>query len=78
MADLDEVIETGAGADHRVSRRSSVSCGVRTHLDVVFKNDSPKLGNREKSIFGGGESKAFLSDTGARIDVNPFSQNRMA
>ena len=78
MADLDEVIETGAGADHRVSRRSSVNRAVRTHFDVVFKNDSTKLGDGEKSICGGGESKPFLSDPGAGIDVNTRPQKRMA
>jgi hypothetical protein len=49
VANLHEVIETGAGADHRVSRGSSINRGIRTHFDIVFKNHSPKLGDREKS-----------------------------
>ena len=62
MADLHEVIETGASADHRVSRRASINRCIGADFDIVFENDSPKLGDREKSIFDGGESKPFLSD----------------
>ena len=61
MANLDEVIETGASADHYVSRCSSINRRIGANFDIVFKNNSPKLGNSEKSIFDGGESKPVRS-----------------
>lgn len=66
MADLHKAIEAGPSADHRVSRRSTINLGISTNLDIVFENDSPKLGDREKSVVGGDESKVDGAHFGER------------
>ena len=72
FSDLDEVIQTAAGADPCLAG-SSINLGICTHFDVVFKNDSPTLGNREKSICGGRKSKPFLPNPDIGINVNTCS-----
>ena len=73
MPDLHEIIETRAGADHCVSGRSSINRRISTDFDIVFNNNPPKLWDSQKSIFGGGKSKSFLSDPrrGRRKHVLP-------
>jgi hypothetical protein len=73
VADLHQIIETGTSTDHGVSRRSSINRSIGANFDIVFKNYPPKLGNREKSSFGGGESKSFLTDPCAGIYVDACS-----
>jgi hypothetical protein len=46
VSDLHKIIETRAGADHRVSHRSSINRRIGANLYIVFENHPPKLGGR--------------------------------
>ncbi len=74
MSNLHKVIETRTGTNHRISRRSSIDRRIGAHLDIVFQNDSAKLGSSQKTFFGERKSKSFLSDPRARIYIHARAQ----
>jgi hypothetical protein len=74
VSDLYEIIDARTGADHRVSRRSSINRRIGANLDIVFENHPTKLGPRQEPGFGGDKSKSFLPDPRAGIDVYARSQ----
>ena len=78
VPDLHQIIETRTGTDHRVSPRSSINGRIGADFDIVLENRAPELRHRQKSSFDEGESKSFLSDPRAGIDVDARSQQRMA
>ena len=77
VRDLHQIIETRTGTDHCVSPRSSINGRIGADFDIVLNNHAPKLGHRQKSSFDGGESKSFLSDPRAGINIDARSQQRM-
>jgi len=46
VSNLHKIIETRAGANHRISRRSPIDRRVGPHLDIVLQNHPTKLGSR--------------------------------
>src|SRR6476619_5925207 len=45
VSNLHKIIETRAGANHRISRRSSIYRCIGAHRDIVFQNHTTKLGS---------------------------------
>ena len=74
VSNLHKVIETRTGANHRISRRSSIDRRIGAHLDIIFQNHSTKLGSGQKTFFSQRKSKSFLSDPRARIYVHARAQ----
>ena len=46
VADLHQIIETRAGADHRVPGRSPIDRGIGADLDIVLQDDQAELRDR--------------------------------
>ena len=76
MTDLHEVIQARPGADHGVPvdpRSIVVLAPTSTSSPTTTR---PSCGTEESR--GGGEAESFLADPGARIDVHPGTDDRMA
>jgi hypothetical protein len=70
VRDVHEVIENSPRANDGVTGRTSVYRAVRTNLDIVFDNDTAKLGNAQSPIPRGHEAETLSAnaDTGRDPD----------
>ena len=66
VADLDQVIDAGAGADDGIPRRPSVDRGICTDFHVVLQYHAPELRDAQEAGFRDGEAEAFLANPCAR------------
>ena len=75
VADLHEVVDLGALADHRVAAGAPVDGGVGADLDVVLDDDAADLRHLEMALAPHGEAEAVLADAAPawRITRLPIS-----
>jgi hypothetical protein len=78
VSNLHKIIEPRTGADHRVSRRSSIDRGIGANLDIILEDHPAELRSSQEPGLGEGKSKSFLPDPRAGIDINARSQQRVA
>src|SRR5215469_16682334 len=78
VADLDQVIDAGAGANDGIPRRPSVNRGIRTNFNVVPQHDPPKLRDTQEAGFRNGEAEAFLANPCSGIHVNARAEQSVA
>ena len=62
MSNLDKIVESGPGPDHRVLDRSAVYRGIRANLDVVLDDDPPKVRDSQEPSLRIRKAEALLPD----------------
>ncbi len=78
VADLHQIIDPGAGADHGVLQRAAVDGGVGADLHIVLDQHAAELRDGMEAVRGDGEAEAVLADAGARIDVDAVDRSARA
>mgnify|MGYP007135618891 CR=1 FL=1 len=63
MTDLNQIIEPRPGPDHRIIDRPAINRAVGPDLDIVFQQDTSKLGHRFKTSRPDSKTKPILPDT---------------
>ena len=76
VADLDEVIDLGALADHRVAAGATVDTGVGADLDVVLDDDPADLRDLHVPLGAHRETEAVLPNAGAGMDDDAVADQR--
>ena len=66
--DLDQIIDLGALADHRVAAGAAVDRGVGADLDVVLDDDAADLRHLQVPLRPHGEAEAVLPDAHAGME----------
>src|SRR5687767_2539104 len=77
MGDLDEIVDLGALADHRIAMRAAVDGGPGADLDVVLDDDAPDLGHLDVPLGAGNEAEAALPDPASRLQQHPVAHEGM-
>ena len=77
VADLHEVIDLGALADHRVLERAAVDAAVGADLHVVLDDDAADLRHLEVTLAAHGEAEAVLADPHARMQDDAVAHQRV-
>ncbi|GAB4521859.1 MAG: hypothetical protein Kow00133_09090 [Amphiplicatus sp.] len=77
MADLDEVVDLDAVADHRVAERAAIDRRVRADFDVVADDHPSELGHADGALRRGNKAETGLADPRARQDGDPGAQKRV-
>src|SRR5664280_672368 len=77
MADLNQVVDLGALADHGVANGAAVDRGAGADLDVVLDDDAPDLRHLEVAGAAHNEAEAILADLAARMDDDPVADQRV-
>ena len=62
VRNLDQVVDLGAFADKRRSRRSTVDGGVGADLDIVLNNNTAHLRDFQMAVSTWHKAEAVLSD----------------
>jgi hypothetical protein len=70
VPNLDQIINLGALAEHRVAERAAVDGRTGADLHVVLDNHTAQLRNLGVPRGAGGEAEARLADLGAGQDVD--------
>jgi hypothetical protein len=70
VADLDQIIDPGSGADDGVVCRASVYGRIGTHFHIIFHDHPPELRDAQEPGLRGGEAEAFLTDPGSWINID--------
>ena len=78
VGDMHEVIEHGAGADHRVSGGAAVDGAVGADLHVVLDKDAAKLQHRRKAICTRHEAETGGADRYPRFHGHAPADYRVA
>ena len=78
VADLDEIVDLGALADHRVAAGAAVDRRVGADLDVVLDDDPADLRHLEVAARAHGEAEAVLADAHAGMDDDAVADQRVA
>src|SRR6185312_6563901 len=68
VSDLNQIIDLGAFADHRVAQRATVDGGVGPDLDPVLDDHAPQLRRLGMAAGGRGKAETRLADLGAGQD----------
>ena len=66
VADLDQVVDLGAFADHGVADGAAVDRGAGPDLDVILDDDAPDLRDLEVTLAPHHKAEAILTDLAAR------------
>src|ERR1039457_3820905 len=78
VADLDQVVDLGALADHRVANGAAVDRGAGADLDIVLDDDAPELRHLEVASRAQHVAEAILADLAARMNDDPVADQRVA
>ena len=76
VADLDQIIDLAAFADHRVAQRAAVDGGAGADLDTVLDDDAAQLRNLDMARRRRGKAETGLADLRARQDRSPGRRDR--
>ena len=68
VGDLDQIVDLGALADHRVAAGAAVDRGVGADLDVVLDDDAADLRHLQVPLRSHGEAEAVLPDAHAGME----------
>src|SRR6185312_2557735 len=77
VADLDQIIDLGAFADHRIRHGAPVDGGIRTDLHVILDDDAADLRHAFGTLCPGDEAKTVLADPGAAVDDDAIADERV-
>ncbi len=72
VANVDEIVEKGTFADHRVSESAPIDAGVRPDIGPVFDTNPAKLRYSHVSLIATGEyePETVLTDASTRVDAD--------
>ena len=73
VADLDQIVDLGALADHGIADGATVDRGAGADLDVVLDDDAPELRHLEVAAQTQHEAEAVLTDLAARMNDDPVA-----
>ena len=78
VSNVNEIVEKGTFADHRVSESAAVDAGVRSDIGPVFNSNPAKLRHSHVSLIrtGGHEPETVLTDAGTRVNADIGPNNR--
>src|SRR6185312_6970858 len=77
VADLDEVIDLGPGADDGVAHTAAVNVGAGADLHVVADDDPADLRDFDMPLLGRDVAETVLADMAAGMDDDAVAQNRV-
>src|SRR3954451_7344267 len=67
VADLNQVVDFRAFADHSVEERAAINCGVGADLDVVLNDDTADLRHLRVRLVAEREAETILTDLHASV-----------
>src|SRR5690606_13547337 len=68
VADLDQIVDLGPLADHRVAERAAIDGGAGPDLHAVLDDHSPELGNLAMPVGAQLKPEAFGPDDHAGLE----------
>src|SRR5665213_3080472 len=77
VADLDQIVDLGALADHGIADGATVDRGAGADLDVVLDDDAPELRHLKVAAQTQHEAEAVLTDLAARMNDDPVADQRV-
>src|SRR5664279_2127164 len=77
MADLNQVVDLAALADHGVANGPAVNRGAGADFDVVLDDDAPDLRHLEVAGAAHDVAEAILTDLAAGVDNDPVADQRV-
>src|SRR5262249_11256577 len=78
VPDLHEIINHGAGADHRIRAGAAIDGGVRADLHIILDDDPAELRHLYDARGIGREAEPVLADAHARQQMDPGADEGMA
>src|SRR6476469_7044800 len=75
---LDQVVDLGTFADHRVADGASIDRGAGPYLDVVLNNHEPDLRDFDVTASPHDESEAVLAHLAPGMNDDPITEQRVA
>src|SRR5450631_4876053 len=77
VADLDQVVDLGALADHGIANGAAVDRCAGADLNIILDDDAPDLWHLEVPFASHHEAEAILTDLTARMNDDPVADQRV-
>src|SRR4051812_4726090 len=78
VADLHQVVDLGALADHGIANGSAIDHGTRADFDVVLDDDAADLRHLKMPFPAHHETKPILANAASRVDDHAIAEQCIA